>query len=732
MTNNQIRFFILLGIFAVPFVPLIVSPSLFFPFITGKAFVFRTIIQIIFACYVVLAVRDKEYRPKFTNILGSLSLFMLVIAVANFFAENPFKAFWSNYERMEGYIGLLHLFAYFVVLGSVFKTKDLWNKLFATSLFVSFIMSIYSFLQITDKIKINQGGVRVDGTLGNAGYLAIYMVFHIFIAGILYLRSNSEWQKFLSGLVAVLNLIVLYYTATRGAVLGLLGGALVAFVYLLFKSENGSKIRKFALFGILGLSIFVGLFISFRNTSFVENSPVLSRFSSLSINEIKTQGRYFVWPMAIKGFFERPTIGWGQEGFNFVFNKNYDPRMYNQEAWFDRAHSAPLDWLIAGGILGLVSYILILGATIFGVFKIDDDKLTKNEKALVLGLVSAYIFNNLFVFDQISSYILFFTFLAYVHSNLNQSLNCKIWNYISNKCSKVLDNDGVKPVLEASVVIALLLSLYFVVYVPWRQNKNLLYVLQISNQNQIGKIEEYKKPLSSYGMWFPESLEHLYQVMISLALNPNAPLDLKQDLAGTIDKSFKKHIDKVPNDARYRVFYSDFLSKFGYYDRAISELDVATKLSPKKQSIYFALVNNFLAEGKNKEALEKAKYAYELETSYEDAKMIYAYTLISSGDGVSANKILSEIDEQKFVFDDRYLNILFNSGQHQKMINVAKRRVELDPSNLQHRLTLATVYLKSERRADAIVTLQELINLNPSFKQAGEYYIKEIQAGRNP
>ena len=64
--------------------------------------------------------------------------------------------------------------------------------------------------------------------------------------------------------------------------------------------------------------------------------------------------------MAIKGFIEKPILGWGQEGFNFVFNKYYDPRMYTQEPWFDRAHNTYLDWLIVGGALGLLSYLAII------------------------------------------------------------------------------------------------------------------------------------------------------------------------------------------------------------------------------------------------------------------------------------------------------------------------------------------------------------------------------------
>jgi len=731
MSNNQFRYVILAGLFAIPFVPFVVSSSLFFPFITGKAFVFRIIIEIIFACYLVLAVRDESYRPKFSWILGALIAFLVIMGVADFFAVNPFKAFWSNYERMEGYITLLHLGAFFLVMGSMLKTQEIWNKLLATSLGASAVMAIYSFFQLAGKININQGGVRVDGTLGNASYLGIYMAFHIFFALLLFVRFRANWQRILIGIVALMDLAVLYFTATRGAILGLIGGVLITFVFLTFRSEKGSKIRKIAVIGIASLAIFAGLFFAFKNTSFMQKSPVLRRFASLSVSEIKAQGRYFVWPMALKGFIEKPILGWGQEGFNFVFNKYYDPRMYTQEPWFDRAHSTPLDWLIAGGALGFLSYASIFFALLLYIFKSKNEDLSKSEKALMLGLISAYVFNSLFVFDQISSYILFFTVVAYMHSHAPEA-DVSFWNKISVRIKKILENERSKPIIEALALVFTITIIYFVIYAPWQQNKNLLAVLKLNNEGKIGTIETYTEPLSGYGMGFSESLEHISQAAINIAANPNASTELKQGLFDVIDKAFTKQLGKIPSDARYRLFYGIFLSRFGWYGKAIEQLKEAQKLSPQKQQIYFELVSNFLLDGKTTEALQAAKTAYELEPSYEEAKFVYGLTLLASGNKPLSDEIFRSMPASKIIFDDRYLTILLALKQYNQIIEMAKKRIELDPTTLQHRITLTAAYLQAGRRQEAIRTLEEIIKLEPSFKEKGEYYINEIKAGRNP
>lgn len=731
MSNNTLRYGILAGLFAIPFIPFIVSSSLFFPFITGKAFAFRLLVEIVFALYVILAIRDKYYRPKFSWILGAVGLFLVVMAFATAFAVNPFKAFWSNYERMEGYVALLHFGAYFLVMGSVLKTRELWNKLLAVSLGASFIMAIYSLFQIAGKIAINQGGVRVDGTLGNASYLATYMVFHIFIAAFLYFRFQNKWQRIILGAIALLDLIVLYFTATRGATLGLIGGALMAFFFFLIKSQKGDKIRKAAAVGILAIAAFIVLFLALRDTELVKNSPVLSRFSSLSFSEIKTQGRYYVWPMAVKGFLEKPILGWGQEGFNFVFNKYYDPRMYNQEQWFDRAHSTPLDWLIAGGALGLISYASIFLALVYYLFRSREEDLSHSEKGVMLGLLSAYVFNNLFVFDQISSYILFFTVLALLHNYASET-RFPLWDRVSAKAAALVDSDKQKPIAESIVVILVAVSIYFIIYVPWQQNKDLLQVLKLRNEGKAGTIEDYSKPLSTDSVGFSESLEHISQAALALTADPNASQELKQELFELVDASFKKQLDRSPGDARYRIFYGMFLSRFGSYEGSLDQFNMARELSPKKQGIYFELVNTFLSQGKVSEAVEAAKTAYELEPSYDEARFVYSLTLLTSGNESLSREILSGIPESKTVFDDRYLSVLLSLKQYEKIIEVAKKRVELDPDNLQHRITLTAAYLQAGRRQEAVATLEEMIRIEPNFKEQGEFYINEIKAGRNP
>src|SRR6185436_2880455 len=86
---------------------------------------------------------------------------------------------------------------------------------------------------------IHQGGARVDGTLGNASYLAVYMLLHIFIALLYLFRSRKNFNMVLVyGALILSQTFILYETATRGAILGLLGGLFLLALLNIRNKEN--------------------------------------------------------------------------------------------------------------------------------------------------------------------------------------------------------------------------------------------------------------------------------------------------------------------------------------------------------------------------------------------------------------------------------------------------------------------------------------------------------------
>jgi O-antigen ligase len=663
--TKTLRSVIFICLFAIPFVPFLISSALFFPFITTKAFAFRILVEIACAAWAVLAIQDRVYRPKKSAIWYALIAFFVIIGIADLFGVAPLKSFWSNYERMEGYIALLHLGAFFIVSGTVFKEVE-WHKWWKTSLLASFLMVIYCAFQLAGVLTINQGGVRVDGTLGNAAYLAVYLLFHIFIAlFFLYKEKKDRTIAWVYGLLIILQVWILYYTATRGAILGLLGGLFV--VALLNIRNREEKLLRRASMGVIALILILGGgFYLIRNSSFVATSPVLSRFASISTEELKSGGRAFVWPMALQGLKEHPLLGWGQDNFNFVFNEHYSAKMYNLEPWFDRAHNIFLDWGVASGLLGLLAYLALYGAALWTVWR-KSAHFAYAEKTIITGLLAAYFFHNLFVFDQLVSYFLFMALLG----------------YLSFRSVAPLEHKPAKGKAWALPVIAvaLVLLLYFATIKPLRANATLIDALkETQSQDFSAAAKDFQTAYHLSYLGRAETVEQIAsnaQPILASTLSTGEKNLYYQFAVDAVTKL----ADEEPGDARHAMVAGIFFSQVGDQDKAATYFNKALALMPEKQVIYFELGTTLLNAGHYGAGLSAFKKAVDLDPSYEEAQKMYLFSAVYAGDNNLELSLLSTLPEKDVVFDDRLLSAYYAKKRFAAMQMVIERRKALDPAN---------------------------------------------------
>ncbi len=759
-----LRYCLLGGMFLVPLIPFLVSSSFFFPFITTKNFTFRILVEVLLALWLTLILFDRSYLPKFSWLLVSVASFVGIIAVADIFGVYPYKSIWSNFERMEGLVTLLHLLAYSIVLASVIKTEKIWTYLFHTSIVASLIMGVYGLAQLFGAATIHQGSARLDASLGNATYLAIYMLIHMFLTSFYLVKlvqkegsQNRKGGEFYGKVVfyvltIAFQFFILYHTATRGALIGLFVGAFVTACLIAIFGEKKTILKKGAITVIAFVLIVVGGFFAIKETSFVKNSPVLARFSSISLSETTTKSRFLIWNMALQGAKERPILGWGQENFNYVFNKYYSPQMYNQEQWFDRTHNVILDWLIAGGILGLLGYLSMFFFLLYyvwfakkeelgvvGLVKDSFNKIFRRstylsvnaegsefslvEKAVLSGLFIAYFIHNLFVFDNLVSYILFFTVLAYVASRVGSP----------TALATTSKKEVKEPVLYASIasiVVVFCLVFYFVNVPALKASGGLIAALQAQSASGPEKNLELMQEVIGYGSFgTPEAREQLIQLTIQVVGSQGVSNEIKQKFATFTSDQLKAQTELTPLDARYLLFYGIFLSQLGSTD-ASTYLLKALEKSPKKQSIIFEIVSDNLRLRKYNEALVFAKQAYDLAPEYTEATKIYALTAVYAGQQELANKLLESLPENERVFDDRFLQAFVVVKQYDQAVALLQAKIAQDPNNFQNRISAAQIYLQMNYREQAIKEIQAAVTLNPSIKTQADAYINDIRSGK--
>src|SRR5690606_34487218 len=157
---------------------------------------------------------------------------------------------------------------------------------FNTALVAAVIMSGFALAQVTGVSDVSQGANwRVDGRLGNSTYLGVYMLFHIFIAAWMLIRSKATGLRLTYGALIVLFAYILSQTGTRDAMYGLIGGSILSFLCLALMAPKGASIKKWALGGLLAVVLVVGGAWMARDSEFVQNSPSLDRFAGTTWDE---------------------------------------------------------------------------------------------------------------------------------------------------------------------------------------------------------------------------------------------------------------------------------------------------------------------------------------------------------------------------------------------------------------------------------------------------------------
>ncbi len=301
--EKTLRYIAIGGAFALPFIVFVVTPSLFFPFITGKNFAFRIIVEVMTGAWLALALVSVHYRPRRSWIVAAFAIFVAIMAIADAQGVNPFKSFWSNFERMDGWVTIAHLLLYIVVTVSILNTEKLWRRLWQVSLAVSVAVCLYGFLQLIGIKTLGQGGAsglgaRIDATFGNPIYLAAYMLFNIFIAALVWAQEWAERAgsgmmpaSFMYGAVIVIDTIVLFFTGTRGTILGLIGGILIAAALIALSARGSRTMWRVSIGTIAALLILFAVFMGIRSAGVLRNVGFIDRLATISFQDATIKSR---------------------------------------------------------------------------------------------------------------------------------------------------------------------------------------------------------------------------------------------------------------------------------------------------------------------------------------------------------------------------------------------------------------------------------------------------------
>lgn len=187
--ERPLRFAVFAGIALLLLTPFVVTKGTVFPYVVGKALWSRSIIEVVFALWAVLALIDpRRYRPPRSWLLGLLTAGFAVSLVSAVLGVSPLRSFWSTYERMQGLIDAAHWLAFAVVLVSMLRTRGAWRLLVSGMAGTGAVIALVVVAVAHDVDVPFYGALpeidlpRLGGPLGNPTFLSGYMLVNLMAA----------------------------------------------------------------------------------------------------------------------------------------------------------------------------------------------------------------------------------------------------------------------------------------------------------------------------------------------------------------------------------------------------------------------------------------------------------------------------------------------------------------------------------------------------------------------
>ncbi len=396
-----INFFLLLFLFLEP---LIFNPWGYNMFNPPKLVLFYHVFFLTF--FFSLFSWGKEDFKLF----GSPSFFFLilltfVLIIATFTSLHFPTSFFGQYSRYEGLTSWLGYF-WLAFCGYYFLSdKDNLNKLIWLVPLSLLLVSIYGIVQHfgLDFIRWAQSVdiTRSRSTFGNASYLGAYLALFLPIIFSFLFKTQSKETKILAFISFLVGMACLFFTDSRGAWVGLIGGLL--FFSLLWKLKDFKRFFEQRRIFLLIPALFIIV------TS-------LFAFFSWSLRKYTVSGRFIIWKESLKIIADRPISGWGLDSFQMVFPRYLTSdfeRWYGHGVVTDKAHNFLLDFSASAGLFFLLFFLaLMLYFFIRGWITVP---IARENGVLISGILAgtlSYLLTLLFHFSTIEVSSLFWFILG--------------------------------------------------------------------------------------------------------------------------------------------------------------------------------------------------------------------------------------------------------------------------------------------------------------------------------
>ncbi len=556
----------------------------------------------------ILLLLNEYYRYKIqpTPINITIGLFLLSFGISTFIGVDWYRSLWDSHERMLGLFTLSHYILYYLIITSVVQNKKDWTWLFRIFLLAGAIVISIAFLQkLYPDLLFNNKYDRVISTLGHPIYVGEYSAFLAFLGLLLFQYEKSRRWKIYALTGIALGITGIFLCNSRGPFLGFASGITVLIICYIITLRKYKKLRVALTCLVLSGVIFSCILYHNRQTEFVSSIPSIGRLLNTPLVD-SANTRYMAWSIALDGWQDYPIFGAGPSNFNFIFNKYYNPKFLRYgylETWFDNAHNVIVNTLAVQGLIGLILYLGLFGVPIFVLWKGYRKKIINQYTACFgTAFLANHFIAHLFVFENPTSYLYFFLFLAFINREASiKNMQPFIKKETEKKSSFII------PIITASLIFFLI---YLTNFNPAMADKQIS--VSIERFYRSGDIEQLNEDINSISSPHIDDLRAIFVHSASqaiLSLIQKGRVEKAKQLFVFSYSMLEKNKRLHPFDIRIHIMQSELLLKQIELTKnslllikAEHILEEALEISPKRQEIQYMLSHVKLMEGKEEEA----------------------------------------------------------------------------------------------------------------------------------
>lgn len=319
------------------------------------------ITTLVLAGYILFSGKFKESDAKQTRMIW---LFILLLGAYIPFALN-------NYYAYQATLGILLFMPFILSTIICVNSMERLRKLIFFLIILMTYVSIYGFL--------NRG-------LGSGSYfkdendLSLFINSWLPFSFFLYSTEKDRFRKMVYLASLVVGIVTVVVSFSRGGFLGLLGCALVSWMF------SANKVKTLVVLCLLGLTFYIYASNSYTTEGGKTRSYWDEMYTISDTSEGTAGGRLESWKAAWNMFLDYP-FGVGGNNFPVRF-MDYQSEYFESPMWGRASHSLWFTLLPELGIIGAVIYLLLIYYNLSDLAFINKVNRSNHPDAVYLRLLS--------------------------------------------------------------------------------------------------------------------------------------------------------------------------------------------------------------------------------------------------------------------------------------------------------------------------------------------------------